>query len=449
MVKEEHVTSAAPTAPPSAAAAPDVASAVVGVGVSVAEAVAGGLWQRRLVSATRRILEGFKRPMPLPIFAIDLEVLEIGTALKKQRGGRLLNLRDMLEEAMVATCERAPGFKIRQLESDAYPVLLACVGGGAEAREPPGRSERAPSAVPSMASDRRGEEEHSRQVKTEGIGPRGRSPRAPSGKTRAWNGPSKGDSWDEGRDDSWKSRGDHWDYDRGWDAHDSTWGEDWNWRSPGGGGSSSGAGANGAKRSSSTGGREGGGRVEKRSRTDGSPTGRAKDEGKSKGESGSGGGAKGGSRGSSGGRVSNDSIEVLGVEVTMIMNNTIPIINLDKASIFDVNASWMLQNAVGCHSKADSLYKEVARPLAKQIMAECKRRQLADNDMEIWPVCVASRPDVVGIGTCGKRSVMIALVVAMALQEKGPKMQLAELDVLNLREPYEQLVKEVKALVWR
>mmetsp|Transcript_62557 Transcript_62557/g.202799 ORF Transcript_62557/g.202799 Transcript_62557/m.202799 type:complete len:367 (-) Transcript_62557:142-1242(-) len=169
VVQEEHVTPAAPD--------------VVG-GDGGAEVVEGGAWQWRLVVATRRILKAFKRPMPMPIFAIDKEVLEIGTELMEQRGGALLSLREMLQEALDATRERTPSFKIRKLESDEYPVLLACAGDGAEAREPLGPSERcegAPSAATSTASDRRGEEEGSRrEVQTVGSGPRRRSPSAPS-----------------------------------------------------------------------------------------------------------------------------------------------------------------------------------------------------------------------------------------------------------------------------
>mmetsp|Transcript_133524 Transcript_133524/g.426798 ORF Transcript_133524/g.426798 Transcript_133524/m.426798 type:complete len:330 (+) Transcript_133524:163-1152(+) len=309
VVQEEHVTPAAPD--------------VVG-GDGGAEVVEGDAWQWRLVIATRRILKAFKRPMPMPIFAIDKEVLEIGTELMEQRGGALLSLREMLQEALDATRERTPSFKIRKLESDEYPVLLACTGDGAEAREPLGPSERcegAPSAATSTASDRRGEEEGSRrEVQTVGSGPRRRSPSAPSWscspippprrrgretcsqspprwwggarstsrsppprarpqsrsppprarcwsrsspprarsrsrspagrKKRAWHGPSKGDSH---RDDSRKSREDSRDYDRGWDDHDSSWGEDWSWRSPGGtgGGESGSSRGGGARRPSS------------------------------------------------------------------------------------------------------------------------------------------------------------------------------------------------------
>lgn len=122
---------------------------------------------------------------------------------------------------------------------------------------------------------------------------------------------------------------------------------------------------------------------------------------------------------------------------------------LDRGSVFDLNASWLLQNSVGMYQKADSLYEDC--PPGGQyssIVSECIHRGLADSDQELWVVRLTRQRSCVAVGTCGKRSVMMALVVAAGLHPPGGyRMKMEDLEDMELRRPYERLMQVVRR-VW-
>lgn len=155
--------------------------------------------------------------------------------------------------------------------------------------------------------------------------------------------------------------------------------------------------------------------------------------------------------GRSGGRWSwswPSSVKCEGVDVTIVCER-VPVLTLDRGSIFDINASWLLQNATGRHQKVESLYQDCDQESAqyRKIVSECMSWQLAETPEELWVVHAAGRPECLAVGTCGKRSVMMALVVAAALHPGGPKMPLTELEAMGVRRPYEELIRQVRALV--
>jgi len=138
-----------------------------------------------------------------------------------------------------------------------------------------------------------------------------------------------------------------------------------------------------------------------------------------------------------------------GVEVFLLSNN-IPVVTLDRGSVFDLNASWLLQNTVGLYQKADSLYEDAPRSSQyKKIISECLQRGLATSDQELWVVRLTKKPECVAVGTCGKRSVMMALVVAAAICPGGQRIALEDLEEMELRRPYEKLMVAVKRVMDR
>ena len=93
-----------------------------------------------------------------------------------------------------------------------------------------------------------------------------------------------------------------------------------------------------------------------------------------------------------------------------------PIISLDPLSVFDENASWLLQLALDSEKKADSLYEQHED---KHIVGTyCK---IGVSKEEIFMVRLRERDsnkkDVIAVGTTGKRSAMVSLVVALALHD--------------------------------
>lgn len=107
---------------------------------------------------------------------------------------------------------------------------------------------------------------------------------------------------------------------------------------------------------------------------------------------------------------------VNGVEIRFVCGG-IPVLTLDKSSVFNDNVSWMLQTALSSTAKADSLYVVCDD---KGISAECRQLGLRDDDLTIASLKNGLR-HVKAVGTTGKRSVMMAVVVALAL-EKGDEL---------------------------
>mmetsp|Transcript_52243 Transcript_52243/g.93077 ORF Transcript_52243/g.93077 Transcript_52243/m.93077 type:complete len:325 (+) Transcript_52243:1-975(+) len=103
-----------------------------------------------------------------------------------------------------------------------------------------------------------------------------------------------------------------------------------------------------------------------------------------------------------------------GVELFMVCG-TVPVVGMEKASMFSEHASWLLQTALGWSGKADSLFKWDAQP---DIMRVCKKAGLTD--AEIFPARISHQPwvHVRAVGTGGKRSVMLAFVFALLLLDE-------------------------------
>jgi len=139
-----------------------------------------------------------------------------------------------------------------------------------------------------------------------------------------------------------------------------------------------------------------------------------------------------------------------GVDLEIVCGD-IPVVTLEKGCPFDLNASWLLQNALGSHSKADSLFKDSPwTPQKRGIIRECVKRGLAEEEAHLWVAMAVGRKDCLAVGTCGKRSVMLSLVVALALGSgDGWKSFLPELEPLKLDFAFERLIRYAKSLARR
>lgn len=153
---------------------------------------------------------------------------------------------------------------------------------------------------------------------------------------------------------------------------------------------------------------------------------------------------------SSGGRPNGkaSTVKLNGVEVYLLSGN-IPVVTLDGGSVFDLNASWLLQNSCGLYQKAGSLYEDCPprSPQYKKIIGECLERGLAASDQELWVVRLTKKPECVAVGTCGKRSVMMALVVGAAICEGGQPIPPGDLEEMDLRRPYERLMAVIRRMM--
>lgn len=139
------------------------------------------------------------------------------------------------------------------------------------------------------------------------------------------------------------------------------------------------------------------------------------------GRSGSGGGYGGYSdysgngygNGSSRQDVLNTPWEGHGVTVNVVCNS-VPVIDLAPHSIFHGNASWLLQAATGSCGKADGLFEYYQD---RDIMAALSQKLKLSKD-EVSIARLKSRPDLIAVGTTGKRSVMLALCLVLAWDDQ-------------------------------
>lgn len=139
-----------------------------------------------------------------------------------------------------------------------------------------------------------------------------------------------------------------------------------------------------------------------------------------------------------------------GVQLAIVCGN-IPVVDLARGCDFDLNASWLLQLAMGSLQKADSLFQDAPWSESKRsINRECKRRGLADLEEHLWVATAVGRKGAVAVGVSGKRSVMLALVVAMALDSSNDyRACLQELRPLQLDASFVRLIAYAKGLVRR
>ena len=137
------------------------------------------------------------------------------------------------------------------------------------------------------------------------------------------------------------------------------------------------------------------------------------------------------------------SLEVGGVELAIVCEG-VPVVTLEKGTPFEQNASWLLQIAMGSHSKADSLFENchTGAKMEKNIVSECLCRGIVQNEKGLWIAAAKGRPECVAVGTSGKRSLMIGLVVSLALCFGNTE----RYETTKLRPPLERLVTEAKRL---
>lgn len=147
-------------------------------------------------------------------------------------------------------------------------------------------------------------------------------------------------------------------------------------------------------------------------------------------------------------RVADDSscMAFNGVQVNIICGN-VPVLSLEKDSVFHENVAWLLQMAMDSTGKADSFFEHCED---REILAECRRRGLDDNSVGIARMKLERLRNMKAVGTCGKRSIMLSLVVALIIHNE------AQLDSMikqvcnystNLEEPFLELVRFAKGNV--
>jgi len=103
-----------------------------------------------------------------------------------------------------------------------------------------------------------------------------------------------------------------------------------------------------------------------------------------------------------------------GVDLSVV-SQQVPVLGLAKDSIFQENASWLLQTALSSSGRADSLYEYCSD---RDILNQCRRLGLSDQDVGIVRLKREDLKGVKAVGTCGKRSIMLSLVVAVVLHDK-------------------------------
>jgi len=101
-----------------------------------------------------------------------------------------------------------------------------------------------------------------------------------------------------------------------------------------------------------------------------------------------------------------------GVDIQFVCGG-IPVLNLDKISVFNEYASMLLQTALNSFEKADSLFEDCVDP---DVMRGCGALGLQSDDVHLARL---KRLDLKAVRAAGttKRSVMFALVLALTLQK--------------------------------
>jgi len=101
-----------------------------------------------------------------------------------------------------------------------------------------------------------------------------------------------------------------------------------------------------------------------------------------------------------------------GIKLSIVLKS-VPVVEMSTDSIFHGNASWLLQAATGSSGKADGLYEYFQD---REIASACVRELGLSKD-ELSIARLKTRHDILVVGTNGKRSVMIALCIALALRD--------------------------------
>eukprot|EP00928_Gymnodinium_smaydae_P090025 TRINITY_DN7388_c0_g1_i1.p1 TRINITY_DN7388_c0_g1~~TRINITY_DN7388_c0_g1_i1.p1 ORF type:complete len:768 (+),score=113.50 TRINITY_DN7388_c0_g1_i1:236-2539(+) len=101
-----------------------------------------------------------------------------------------------------------------------------------------------------------------------------------------------------------------------------------------------------------------------------------------------------------------------GIQLSVVCDN-VPVISLDKSSILNENVSWLLQTVTDSGSKVDSLYKYADDPAVSSI---CSKMGLTKQE-----ICIVELAHISGlkaVGVSGKRSAMLACVIAVLLDDE-------------------------------
>mmetsp|Transcript_78603 Transcript_78603/g.230643 ORF Transcript_78603/g.230643 Transcript_78603/m.230643 type:complete len:216 (+) Transcript_78603:40-687(+) len=106
-----------------------------------------------------------------------------------------------------------------------------------------------------------------------------------------------------------------------------------------------------------------------------------------------------------------DSPGTHGVEIDVVCGN-VPVVSMEKGSVFDENASWMIQSALSSSEKAGALYEYCED---EDIQDACRRLGMSKD--EVMAVRLKRMKSVRAVGVSGKRSVMLACVIAMSLHD--------------------------------
>lgn len=350
-------------------------------------------WGPTLLEAARRLALSFGGAVPLPLLAADQQVLEIGRGLLERQTsgtGLRLSLRKLLEDAC-ADAPRGTGVEVRQESNDPYPLVVA-------------ETEEEVEAAKAKSSNGSGTMRGIDDDEDKG------------GATWRTNSLDEVSSWHSGTVEGRRLRLTPAAATGGGGAIPSPDGG-------GGGGGNSGSGSGKGLHVAPV-------RPMRAKRSRQASPWRNR-----------------GRRGRRRGNNEDSFVKMNGIELAIVCGN-VPVITLEKGTSFDLNASWLLQNAMGSHAKADSLYESCpTSPHERRIVSECIRRGLATSEIELWIVMARGREECVAVGTCGKRSMMLSLVVALALHSgDGYKLCLEELESLSLREPFEKLVSTAKRL---
>jgi len=153
-------------------------------------------------------------------------------------------------------------------------------------------------------------------------------------------------------------------------------------------------------------------RARRRARAEGK--GKDKGKGKSKGK----GKDKGKDESQPAGRGRNAEIVKLGGVDLAIVFGSVPVLAMQKGVPLDENAAWLLQTVTDKSEKVEKIYEEAEQH--DHIVRDCLRCGMIDSKDEAWTVRLRDwKEDCIAVGTSGKRSAMLALVVALFLNDKG------------------------------
>mmetsp|Transcript_50467 Transcript_50467/g.80095 ORF Transcript_50467/g.80095 Transcript_50467/m.80095 type:complete len:353 (+) Transcript_50467:77-1135(+) len=139
-----------------------------------------------------------------------------------------------------------------------------------------------------------------------------------------------------------------------------------------------------------------------------------------------------------------DGEELEGVSIKVVHGN-VPVVSMDKGSIFDECASWMLQIAADSMTKATGLYDYA---YDDDIMQELFARGYNEQDVVLAKMKPREFPNVYAVGATGKRSVMLGLCVALIIQNKISPANFAH-EARQYQERLEQPCRELAELAIR